>query len=48
MKVEVISHRVGEPGTIIDLDPAETNVEALIEAGFVKPHKPSTPKKDKE
>ena len=47
MKVEVISDKVGEPGAVIDLDPAEVNVDALIEGGFVKPHKTPT-KKDKE
>lgn len=50
MKVEIISHRVpdlGEPGAVVELDPTEINVDALIEAGHVKTHKTPT-KKDKE
>ena len=47
MKVEVISDKVGNPGDVIDLNSDEINVDALIEGGFVKPHKTPT-KKDKE
>lgn len=47
MKVEVISDKVGNPGDVIELNPDEINVDALIEGGFVKPHKTPT-KKDKE
>lgn len=47
MKLEVISDKVGEPGTVIDLDPDQVNVDALIEGGFVKTHKTPT-KKEKD
>jgi len=47
MKFEIISDKVGKPGDVIELDPNEINVDALIEGGFVKPHKTPT-KKDKE
>jgi hypothetical protein len=47
MKVEILSDKVGTPGDVIDLDPNEINVDALIEGGFVKPHKPQT-KKEKD
>lgn len=47
MKFEIISDKVGKPGDVIELDPNEINVNALIESGFVKPHKTPT-KKDKE
>lgn len=50
MKVEIISERVhilGAPGEVVELDPTEINVDALIEGGHVKTHKTPT-KKDKE
>jgi len=47
MKVEVLSDKVGTPGDVIELDAEQINVEALIEGGFVKPHKPQT-KKEKD
>jgi hypothetical protein len=47
MKVEVLSDKVGTPGDVIELDTEQINVEALIEGGFVKPHKPQT-KKEKD
>ena len=50
MKVEILSPRVhvlGAVGDVVDLDPTEINVDALIEGGHVKPHKTPT-KKEKE
>lgn len=50
MKVEILSSRVpslGEPGQVVDIADDLQDLDLLIQAGHVKPHKTPT-KKDKE
>ena len=44
---EIISPRVGEPGTTYTPEPG-VNVDALVQHGFIKPISKTKPKKDEQ